>query len=147
MKNKDSRGERVYQISTLNALPLGYTRKVVTVADLLAHSDTGLGTFENLDGEMIVSTGVPFASVGWLKGSCLNSMHIVRIDGFFEQVDARSENGLRTQHVELKELLGMNQKAFTFERNLLPEQGVLEGHQAGGAGKGLIYFFNAERNS
>lgn len=109
MKNKDFWGERVYQISTLNALPLGYTRKVVTVADLLAHGDTGLGTFENLD--------------------------------------ARSENGLRTQHVELKELLGMNQKAFTFERNLLPEQGVLEGHQAGGAGKGLIYFFNAERNS
>lgn len=54
----------MYQISTLNALPLGYTRKVVTVADLLAHGDTGLGTFENLDGEMIVSTGVPFASVG-----------------------------------------------------------------------------------
>lgn len=96
---------------------------------------------------MIVSTGVPFASVGWLKGFGLNSMHIVRIDGFFEKVDARSENGLRTQHVELKELLGMNQKTFTFERYLLPEQGVLEGHQAGGAGKGLIYFFNAERNS
>lgn len=160
MKNKDFRGERMYQVSTLNALALGYTRKVVTVADLLAHGDTGLGTFENLDGEMIVvdghcyragddgsvtetdvSTGVPFASVGWLKGSCqfelgavpnvarlkdllnlkieegfgLNSMHIVRIDGFFEKVDARSENGLRTQHVELKELLGMNQKAFTFE--------------------------------
>ena len=89
----------MYQISTLNALALGYTRKVVTVADLLAHGDTGLGTFENLDGEMIVSTGVPFASVGWLKGSCLNSMHIVRIDGFFKKVDAlfgkRSKNPAR----------------------------------------------------
>ena len=32
----------MYQISTLNALALGYTRKVVTVADLLAHGDTAL---------------------------------------------------------------------------------------------------------
>lgn len=150
----------MYQISTLNALALGYTRKVVSIADLLAHGDTGLGTFENLDGEMIVldghcyragddgsvtepstNRGVPFASVAFLKGSLkfdlgavpnverlkdllnlkieegfgLNSMHIVRIDGSFEKVDARSENGLRSQHVELKELLSMNQKAFTFE--------------------------------
>ncbi|MBP5247873.1 MAG: acetolactate decarboxylase [Fibrobacter sp.] len=150
----------IYQISTLNALALGYTRKVVSIEDLLAHGDTGLGTFENLDGEMIVldghcyrasdngavtepplTMGVPFASVAVLKGISefeigeldsvsalkdflnlkieedfgLNSMHIVRIDGFFAKVDARSENGLRTQHVELKELLGKYQKAFTFE--------------------------------
>ena len=47
----------MYQVSTLNALLLGYTRKVVTVQDLLANGDTGLGTFENVDGEMIVVDG------------------------------------------------------------------------------------------
>ena len=48
---------KMYQVSTLNALLLGYTRKVVTVQDLLANGDTGLGTFENVNGEMIVVDG------------------------------------------------------------------------------------------
>ena len=74
MKNKDFRGECVYQISTLNALPLGYTRKVVTIADLLAHSDTGLGTFENLDGEMIVVDGSAFC-IGWMVERLLSEQH------------------------------------------------------------------------
>ena len=41
-------------------------------------------------------------------------MHMVRIDGFFEMVDARSENGLKGHHVELKDILNLNQKSFTF---------------------------------
>lgn len=159
MTTQDSNFGKMYQISTLNALLLGYTRKVVAVRDLLANGDTGLGTFENVDGEMIVvdghcyrasdngtvtetppDCGVPFASVSFLKGSKkfetgtvesinalknlmdlkieegfgLNSMHMVRIDGFFEKVDARSENGLKSQHVELKDILDLNQKSFTF---------------------------------
>ena len=75
--------EKMYQVSTLNALLLGYTRKVVSVQELLENGDTGLGTFENVDGEMIL-------------------------------VDARSENGLKSQHVELKDILNLNQKSFTF---------------------------------
>ena len=150
---------KMYQVSTLNALLLGYTRKVVSVEELLENGDTGLGTFENVDGEMIMvdghcyraaddgtvtemhpEKGVPFASVSFLIGSRkfeldavenidalksllnlkieegfgLNSMHMVRIDGFFEMVDARSENGLKSQHVELKDILNLNQKSFTF---------------------------------
>ena len=80
--------EKMYQVSTLNALLLGYTRKVVSVQELLENGDTGLGTFENVDGEMIMvdghcyraanngtvtemppEKGVPFASVSFLKGS------------------------------------------------------------------------------
>jgi acetolactate decarboxylase len=151
--------EKMYQVSTLNALLLGYTRKVVSVQELLENGDTGLGTFENVDGEMILvdghcyraadngtvtemppGKGVPFASVSFLMGNRkfeldpvenidalksllnlkieegfgLNSMHMVRIDGFFEMVDARSENGLKSQHVELKDILNLNQKSFTF---------------------------------
>ena len=154
MKNK------VYQVSTLQALALGYTRAVINVEELLKEGDTGLGTFEDVNGEMIVmegrcfradqngdvtvvspDTGVPFAAVAKLYGEQqfqlgnmpditsvrneltrkieerfgLNSMHVVRIDGLFEKVDARSEAPYRSHHITLKEVLGKNQKAFMFE--------------------------------
>ena len=73
---------KMYQVSTLQALALGYSKSVITVEELLQHGDTGLGTFEDVNGEMIVleghcyradengdvveaepSTGVPFSSV------------------------------------------------------------------------------------
>jgi acetolactate decarboxylase len=38
---------KIYQVSTLKALLKGYSRKVVSVEELLEHGDTGLGTFEN----------------------------------------------------------------------------------------------------
>ena len=47
----------VYQVSTLQALALGYTRAVVTVKELLNHGSIGLGTFEDVNGEMIVVDG------------------------------------------------------------------------------------------
>ena len=150
----------MYQVSTLQALAMGYTRAVVTVEELLRHGDTGLGTFEDVDGEMILAdgvcyramadgtvtrpepgTGVPFSAVSRLSGTRtfalgpmpdidalkaeltlrieegfgLNSMHMVRIDGSFERVSARSESGQRTQHVTLKEMLEGNQRDFFFD--------------------------------
>lgn len=73
---------KYYQISTLQALALGFSKSVTTVKNLLEHGDMGLGTFEDVDGEMIVldgkcyraqnngevvaaedERGVPFASV------------------------------------------------------------------------------------
>lgn len=150
---------KMYQVSTLQALALGYSRKVVTVGELLQKGDTGLGTFEDVNGEMIVleghcyradqdgwvrvvapDTGVPFAAVAKHYGEQrfalnampnieavraaltemiesrfgLNSMHVVRIDGEFETVDARSESPYRSHHVTLKKILDENQKAFVF---------------------------------
>lgn len=80
------KSNKIYQASTLQALALGYTRPVITVRELLEHGDTGLGTFENVDGEMIVvdgvcyqakqdgsivltneEAGVPFAVSGFIK--------------------------------------------------------------------------------
>ena len=152
--------KRMYQVSTLQALALGYSRAVITVEELLQKGDAGLGTFEDVNGEMIVmegrcyradqngqvtvvppETGVPFAAVAGLCGEQrfsldampdieavrteltrkieerfgLNSMHVVRIDGEFEKVDARSEAPYRSHHVSLKEILSGNQKAFVFE--------------------------------
>ncbi|MCR4711412.1 MAG: acetolactate decarboxylase [Clostridia bacterium] len=48
---------KIYQVSTLQALALGYSRAVVTVGELLQHGNIGLGTFEDVNGEMIVVDG------------------------------------------------------------------------------------------
>ena len=139
---------------------MGYSRAVISAGELLKEGDTGLGTYEDVNGEMIVmdghcyradqsgnitevapETGVPFAAVARLYGEQQfplkdmqditsvrteltrkieerfgrNSMHIVRIDGEFEKVDARSEAPYRSHHISLKEILGQTQEAFLFE--------------------------------
>ena len=151
---------KMYQVSTLQALALGYSRSVVKVAELMQHGDIGLGTFEDVNGEMIVvdghcyqaddtgticepagTTGVPFSAVTFFSEDrrCelaeidsidklkqfldlrieeefgLNSMHIVRIDGSFKKVSARSGAGYHGHHVTLKESLSKTQKNFCFE--------------------------------
>ena len=151
---------KMYQVSTLQALMLGYSRSVITVSELLEHGNIGLGTFEDVDGEMICldgicyratengnvvvappDKGVPFSTVCNLIGKRtfelgefknidslkvalnnlieedfgLNSMHMVRIDGEFSLVDARSESPYRSMHVTLKTVLEQTQKAFCFE--------------------------------
>lgn len=146
----NSTTSKIYQVSTLQALAMGYTKKVITVGELLQYGDTGLGIFENVDGEMIVldghcyramedgrvveadpGMGVPFSSVTKLQGDLefeisdikniedlkrlltdkvdegfgLNSMHMVRIDGHFSKIFARSESGYETKFVSLKDIL------------------------------------------
>ena len=151
---------KMFQVSTLQALALGYSRAVIDVDELMKHGDTGLGTFEDVNGEMIVvdghcyradetgavteadgNTGVPFSSVTFFSESrrCetgnadsidklkewldlrieenfgLNSMHVVRIDGRFDRVSARSESGYRAHHVTLKDALSETQRDFFFD--------------------------------
>ena len=153
--------QTMYQVSTLQALALGYSRAVITVEELLRHGDTGLGTFAHVNGEMIVvdgrccradetgavtevppEEGVPFAAVSRLRSARvfplektasiealktaldlkieedfgLNSMHIVRIDGFFEEVHARSESAYQSQHITLKDVLSQTQRDFSFSQ-------------------------------
>lgn len=78
---------KMFQVSTLQALVAGYTRSVITVQELESMGNVGLGTFEGVDGEMILldgvcyrarqdgsvvrpapDVGVPFASVASVKG-------------------------------------------------------------------------------
>ena len=78
---------KMFQVSTLQALVAGYTRSVVTVQDIENKGSIGLGTFEGVDGEMILldgacyrarhdgsvvkpapDCGVPFASVASVQG-------------------------------------------------------------------------------
>ncbi len=151
---------KMFQVSTLQALMLGYTHSVIRVSELLDHGNIGLGTFTDVDGEMIVldgvcyramengdiavaepDRGVPFSVVCSMEERSpmefgamediealktalnntidshfgLNSMHMARIDGEFEIVDARSESGYASMHEDLKSILGKTQKAFQFE--------------------------------
>lgn len=154
------KSNKIYQVSTLQALALGYTRPVVTVQELLEHGDTGLGTFESVDGEMIIldgvcyqakpdgstviseaDSGVPFAVSGFVKDGRklkigamqsleaikmeltlrieedfgLNSIHVARIDGWFDTIHARAGAPYRSHHVSLKDILSKTQKDFCFE--------------------------------
>lgn len=52
--------ETIYQVALLQSLAMGYFDDVVTVKELKTHGDTGIGTFEGLDGEMIVLDGVVY---------------------------------------------------------------------------------------
>ena len=51
-------GSEVYQTSTMGALLDGVYDGDVTIRELLEHGDFGLGTFNGLDGEMLVLDGI-----------------------------------------------------------------------------------------
>ncbi len=50
-------GDTLYQVSIINSLLLGNYDGFVTIGELKKHGDIGLGTFDMLDGEMIVLDG------------------------------------------------------------------------------------------
>lgn len=79
-------GSQIFQTSTMGALLDGVYEGNVSVRELLRHGDFGLGTFNRLDGEMLVNDGVcyqlrgdgsaaiadldeltPFAAVTWFR--------------------------------------------------------------------------------
>jgi len=49
--------ETLYQVASIESLMQGVYDTGVPCGELLRHGDTGLGTFENLDGEMVVLEG------------------------------------------------------------------------------------------
>jgi acetolactate decarboxylase len=49
--------ETLYQVSTIDALMLGVYDGIQPVSELKKHGDFGIGTFDGLDGEMIVLDG------------------------------------------------------------------------------------------
>lgn len=52
--------DTLYQVGTLSALSAGGYDGLITLDDLLDHGDFGLGTFDALDGEMIVVDGTVY---------------------------------------------------------------------------------------
>jgi acetolactate decarboxylase len=54
----------LFQVSTSNALVQGVFRGSVTVGDLKENGDFGLGTFDDLDGELVMIDGVCYRASG-----------------------------------------------------------------------------------
>jgi acetolactate decarboxylase len=112
---------KMYQVSTLHALVAGYTRSVITVHELEGHGSVGLGTFEGVDGEMILldgvcyrarqdgsvvkpdpNTGVPFASAASVEGGVEFELGEVRgIDALKHELDYKIDElfALNSMHV------------------------------------------------
>ncbi|MFD8425252.1 acetolactate decarboxylase [Streptomyces sp. NPDC059466] len=82
----ERRAREIYQTSTMGALVDGVYDGDVTIGELLQHGDFGLGTFNRLDGEMVILDGTchhlrsdgsaqvaddgdltPFAAVTWFR--------------------------------------------------------------------------------
>jgi len=61
----------LYQISTSSALVEGVYRGAISISTLREHGDLGLGTFEDLDGEMVVVDGEVYQAL------CDGSVHRV----------------------------------------------------------------------
>ena len=51
------RSDRLFQVALLQSLRQGEYDGVVTVGELKAYGDTGIGTFQGVTGEMIVLGG------------------------------------------------------------------------------------------
>lgn len=112
---------KIYQVATLQSLILGYFKKVIDVEELLKHGNIGLGTFENVNGEMIVvdghcyqaqsdgkavevekTTGVPFAAVEMLNGDrAFDIDNINNIDELKTLLNNKIEEefGLNSMHI------------------------------------------------
>ena len=55
--------ETVYQVALLQSLTQGHYDGIITVGELKMHGDTGIGTFEGVNGEMIVLDGVVYQAI------------------------------------------------------------------------------------
>ncbi len=107
---------KIFQVSTVKALEAGYLKPMIGVEDLLCHGDTGVGMFENADGEMVIidgkcyrlkddgtservaKAGVTFASVAYMN--------------LYRQFDLNAVDGLKKLEsdlsVEVEENFGLN---------------------------------------
>ncbi len=107
--------ETLSQVSTINALMEGIYDSVITVGDLLQYGDFGIGTFEGLDGEMVVldgkcyqiksdgiaylkedSVGVPFADVTFFDKDYKEA---VASGATFEQLKAQVDEIIPTENI------------------------------------------------
>ena len=55
--------EAIYQVALLQSLAQGHYDGIITVGELKEHVDTGIGTFEGVNGEMIVLDGVVYQAI------------------------------------------------------------------------------------
>ena len=101
------RKNEIYQVSLLQALAYGDYHGSITAAELKAHGDTGIGTFDRLNGELILLDGnvyraagdgsvevvsgdetIPFAVAAFLNADVSKNLRdIPNADGLYQQLD------------------------------------------------------------
>ena len=150
--------ETIFQVSLLQGLTLGDYYGSVTVKELKEKGDTGIGTFEGVNGELIMVDGVvyraksdgsvevapddetiPFSNVTFFDADITeeisgisnindlkaylndkvnefgkNNFYMIRIDGAFKNVYARSELKQEEPYKTLAEALSTDQREFDF---------------------------------
>ena len=80
-----------------------------SVAPMTSPLEYAIGSAENIDElKKLLTLKIE-------EGFGLNSMHVIRIDGSFSRISARSEKGTHAHHVTLKDALSVTQKSFVFE--------------------------------
>ena len=60
----ESDRETIYQVALRQSLTQGYYDGIIKVSELKQHRDTGIGTFEGVNGEMIVLDGKVYQALG-----------------------------------------------------------------------------------
>ena len=149
----------LYQVSTLQALAQGNYYGNSTIKELLSHGDIGLGTFKDLNGEMILLDGTcyrvdenghvsvmgnaeetPFAVTSFFSSDSVflisqpmdmtelirrmneevankgkNNIYLCRLDGYFQEVNARSELAQKEPYRPIAKAMETDQREFTFK--------------------------------
>ena len=150
--------ETIFQVSLLQGLTLGDYYGSVTVGELKEKGDTGIGTFEGVNGELVMVDGVvyraksdgsveiapdeetiPFSNVTFFDADVTeeisgissvddlksylnekvnelgkNNFYMIRIDGAFKNVFARSELKQEEPYKTLADALSTDQREFDF---------------------------------
>ena len=150
--------ETIFQVSLLQGLTLGDYYGSVTVGELKEKGDTGIGTFEGVNGELVMVDGVvyraksdgsveiapdeetiPFSNVTFFDADVTeeisgissvddlksylnekvnelgkNNFYMIRIDGTFKHVFARSELKQEEPYKTLADALSTDQREFDF---------------------------------
>lgn len=151
--------ETIYQVSLLQGLTLGDYNGSVSVKELKQKGDTGIGTFEGVNGELIMVDGtvyraksdgsietapddetIPFANVTFfdtdekqnisgvssiadlkkllderVEKLGRNQFYMVRVDGTFKKMHARSELKQEKPYKPLAEALKTDQREFSWD--------------------------------
>ena len=63
-KEAENNRETIYQVALLQSLTQGCYDGIIKVSELKQHGDTGIGTFEGVNGEMIVLDGKVYQALG-----------------------------------------------------------------------------------
>lgn len=107
--------ETIYQVALLQSLTQGYYDGIIKVSELKQHGDIGIGTFEGVNGEMIVLDGTVYQALGDGSVQVANDNETVPFsnvtffdkDGSLELSDIKDINALKEK---LNAMVGDNGK-------------------------------------